>query len=26
MKFPKKLPMYGDWSGFLPDVWWMTDN
>ena len=26
MRFPKRLPMYGDWSGFLPDVWWITDN
>lgn len=23
MKFPERLPMYGDWSGFLPDVWWV---
>jgi peptide/nickel transport system substrate-binding protein len=23
MKFPDRLPMYGDWSGFLPDVWWI---
>jgi len=22
LKFPVKLPMYGDWTGFLPDVWW----
>jgi len=22
IKYPKKLPMYGDWIGFLPDVWW----
>lgn len=20
--FPDKLPIYGDWIGFLPDVWW----
>lgn len=20
--FPDTLPMYGDWTGFLPDVWW----
>ena len=23
LKFPEKLPIYGDWIGFLPDVWWM---
>ena len=23
MKFPDRLPMYGDWTGFLPDVWWI---
>ena len=22
IKYPEKLPMYGDWIGFLPDVWW----
>lgn len=22
IKFPDYLPMYGDWIGFLPDVWW----
>lgn len=22
LHFPKTLPLYGDWSGFLPDVWW----
>lgn len=21
--FPKNIPIYGDWIGFLPDVWWM---
>ena len=21
-KYPDRLPIYGDWSGFLPDVWW----
>ena len=20
--FPDKIPIYGDWIGFLPDVWW----
>lgn len=23
LHFPKTLPMYGDWTGFIPDVWWM---
>ena len=22
IKYPDRLPMYGDWIGFLPDVWW----
>ena len=22
LKFPQTLPVYGDWVGFLPDVWW----
>jgi len=22
LHFPKKLPVYGDWLGFLPEVWW----
>jgi peptide/nickel transport system substrate-binding protein len=22
LKFPEKLPMYGDWIGFQPNVWW----
>ncbi|MFK5998602.1 MAG: extracellular solute-binding protein [Rhodobacterales bacterium] len=22
LHFPKKLPVYGDWTGFVPDVWW----
>lgn len=21
--FPERLPLYGDWTGFLPEVWWM---
>lgn len=25
MKFPDTLPMYGDWSGFMPDVWWIEN-
>ncbi len=26
IKFPDHLPMYGDWIGFLPDVWWFDPN
>lgn len=22
LEYPEKLPLYGDWSGFLPDIWW----
>jgi peptide/nickel transport system substrate-binding protein len=22
LKFPDRLPVYGDWIGFQPDVWW----
>lgn len=22
LKYPDKIPLYGDWSGFLPDTWW----
>jgi len=22
LKYPERLPMYGDWIGFQPDVWW----
>jgi len=25
INFPVKLPMYGDWIGFLPDVWWFEN-
>lgn len=26
LKFPEKLPMYGDWIGFQPNVWWYEEN
>jgi peptide/nickel transport system substrate-binding protein len=26
LKYPEKLPMYGDWLGFLPDVWWYEES
>jgi peptide/nickel transport system substrate-binding protein len=22
LKYPGKIPLYGDWTGFLPDTWW----
>ena len=22
LAYPAKTPLYGDWTGFLPDVWW----
>ena len=22
LRFPDRLPIYGDWTGFQPDVWW----
>ncbi len=22
LRYPDRLPIYGDWLGFLPDVWW----
>jgi peptide/nickel transport system substrate-binding protein len=25
LKFPETLPIYGDWPGFLPDVWWQEE-
>ncbi|WP_096785749.1 extracellular solute-binding protein [Rhodobacter sp. CZR27] len=25
LRYPAKLPIYGDWPGFLPDVWWHED-
>ena len=25
LKYPENLPIYGDWIGFLPDVWWMEE-
>ena len=23
LRYPERLPIYGDWIGFLPDVWWI---
>lgn len=25
LKYSEKLPIYGDWLGFLPEVWWWED-
>ena len=25
LKFPEQLSIYGDWLGFLPDVWWYEE-
>ena len=25
LRFPENLPIYGDWTGFLPDVWWLDE-
>lgn len=25
LKYPETLPMYGDWIGFQPDVWWYEE-
>jgi len=25
LKYPDKLPIYGDWLGFQPDVWWFEE-
>ena len=26
LKFPERLPIYGDWIGFLPEVWWFEQD
>ncbi|MEM9392228.1 MAG: extracellular solute-binding protein [Pseudomonadota bacterium] len=26
LKYPETLPLYGDWIGFQPDVWWYEDS
>ncbi|MBP7241619.1 extracellular solute-binding protein [Amaricoccus sp.] len=25
MEFPETLPVYGDWTGWMPDVWWWRE-
>ncbi|MFN3525475.1 MAG: extracellular solute-binding protein [Paracoccus sp. (in: a-proteobacteria)] len=26
LKYPETTPIYGDWPGFLPEVWWQEAN
>ncbi|MCF6443291.1 extracellular solute-binding protein [Nereida sp. MMG025] len=26
LKYPENLPIYGDWIGWQPDVWWYDEN
>ena len=26
LKYPERLPIYGDWIGFLPEVWWFEQD
>lgn len=26
LKYPANMPIYGDWIGWQPDVWWYEDN
>lgn len=26
LKYPRTIPIYGDWPGFLPEVWWQEAN
>jgi peptide/nickel transport system substrate-binding protein len=25
LRYPEALPVYGDWIGFQPDVWWYQE-
>ncbi len=25
LRYPERIPMYGDWLGFLPDLWWYEE-
>jgi peptide/nickel transport system substrate-binding protein len=25
LRYPDRLPIYGDWLGFQPDVWWYQE-
>ncbi|MCB1335319.1 MAG: ABC transporter substrate-binding protein, partial [Roseivivax sp.] len=26
LKYPSVIPMYGDWIGWQPDVWWYQED
>ncbi|MHC0052880.1 extracellular solute-binding protein [Actibacterium sp. D379-3] len=26
LKYPETIPMYGDWDGFQPDIWWYAED
>jgi len=26
LKYPDTLPIYGDWIGWQPDVWWYEEE
>nr|WP_254813788.1 extracellular solute-binding protein [Rhodovulum sp. ES.010] len=26
LHYPETIPIYGDWIGFLPDIWWTEEN
>jgi peptide/nickel transport system substrate-binding protein len=26
LKYPAHIPMYGDWIGWQPDVWWYEED
>ena len=25
LKYPEHIPLYGDWTGFMPDTWWVEN-
>ncbi|MBM7069579.1 extracellular solute-binding protein [Actibacterium sp. 188UL27-1] len=26
LQYPERLPIYGDWLGFMPDIWWIASQ
>lgn len=26
LHYPKRIPLYGDWPGFLPELWWQEEK
>ena len=26
LRYPERIPLYGDWTGFLPDTWWHAEQ